>query len=66
MEIARLGDHPHVAGVALAEVFGKARRQGACVVAVFQRDIAESKATEATDIAKSAGFPLLFTTEPEE
>ena len=43
-----------------------AHQKGACVVAVFQRDIAESKATEATDIAKSAGFPLLFTTEPEE
>jgi ATP-dependent Clp protease adaptor protein ClpS len=43
-----------------------AHQKGACVVAVFQRDIAESKATEATDLAKSAGFPLLFTTEPEE
>jgi ATP-dependent Clp protease adaptor protein ClpS len=43
-----------------------AHQKGACVVAVYQRDIAESKATEATDIAKSAGFPLLFTTEPEE
>jgi len=43
-----------------------AHQKGACVVAVFQRDIAESKATEATDLGKSAGFPLLFTTEPEE
>ena len=43
-----------------------AHQKGACVVAVYQRDIAESKATEATDLAKSAGFPLLFTTEPEE
>jgi ATP-dependent Clp protease adaptor protein ClpS len=43
-----------------------AHQKGACVVAVFQRDIAESKATEATDLAKGAGFPLLFTTEPEE
>ena len=43
-----------------------AHHKGACVVAVYQRDIAESKATEATDVAKSAGFPLLFTTEPEE
>jgi ATP-dependent Clp protease adaptor protein ClpS len=43
-----------------------AHQKGACVVAVFQRDIAESKATEATDLSKSAGFPLLFTTEPEE
>jgi ATP-dependent Clp protease adaptor protein ClpS len=43
-----------------------AHQKGACVVAVYQRDIAESKATEATDLGKGAGFPLLFTTEPEE
>ncbi|WP_421725793.1 ATP-dependent Clp protease adapter ClpS [Bauldia sp.] len=43
-----------------------AHQKGACVVAVFARDIAESKATEATDLGKSAGYPLLFTTEPEE
>jgi ATP-dependent Clp protease adaptor protein ClpS len=43
-----------------------AHQKGACVVAVYQRDVAESKATEATDAGKSAGFPLLFTTEPEE
>ena len=48
------------------QVMITAHKKGACVVAVFQRDIAELKATEATDIAKSAGFPLLFTTEPEE
>ena len=45
---------------------GHRAQKGACVVAVFQRDIAESKATEATDAGRSAGFPLLFTTEPEE
>ena len=43
-----------------------AHQKGACVVAVYQRDVAESKATEATDLGKGAGFPLLFTTEPEE
>lgn len=43
-----------------------AHRRGVCVVAVFTRDIAETKATEATDYGKSAGFPLMFTTEPEE
>ena len=43
-----------------------AHQKGACVVAVYQRDVAESKATEATDLAKGAGLPLLFTTEPEE
>ena len=43
-----------------------AHRKGSCVVAVFTKDVAETKATEATDMGKAAGFPLLFTTEPEE
>lgn len=43
-----------------------AHQRGACVVAVFTKDIAESKATEATDLGRQAGYPLLFTTEPEE
>jgi ATP-dependent Clp protease adaptor protein ClpS len=41
-------------------------RRGACVVAVYTKDVAESKATRATDAARSKGYPLLFTTEPEE
>ncbi len=43
-----------------------AHQRGACVVAVFTKDIAESKATRATDAARKAGHPLTFTTEPEE
>ena len=43
-----------------------AHRRGVCVVAVFTKDVAETKATQATDFGKSAGFPLMFTTEPEE
>ena len=43
-----------------------AHRRGACVVAVFARDIAESKATEATELGRRAGHPLSFSTEPEE
>ena len=43
-----------------------AHMRGVCVVAVYARDIAETKATEGTDAGRSAGFPLLFTTEPEE
>ena len=43
-----------------------AHRRGVCVVAVFAKDVAETKATRATDAGKAAGFPLLFTTEPEE
>jgi ATP-dependent Clp protease adaptor protein ClpS len=43
-----------------------AHQRGVCVVAVYQKDIAETKATRATDAGKAQGFPLLFTTEPEE
>ena len=43
-----------------------AHRRGACVVAVFTRDVAETKATRATEAGRQKGYPLLFTTEPEE
>ena len=43
-----------------------AHMRGVCVVAVFARDVAETKATRATDAGRSKGYPLLFTTEPEE
>lgn len=43
-----------------------AHQRGTCVVAVYSKDIAETKATQATDEGHRAGFPLLFTTEPEE
>jgi ATP-dependent Clp protease adaptor protein ClpS len=43
-----------------------AHQRGVCVVAVFTKDIAETKATRATDAGRAKGYPLLFTTEPEE
>ena len=43
-----------------------AHQKGVCVVAVFTKDVAETKATRATDAGKAAGYPLLFITEPEE
>ena len=43
-----------------------AHRRGACVVAVFTKEVAEAKATNATDAGRRMGYPLLFTTEPEE
>jgi len=43
-----------------------AHQLGVCVVAVYTRDVAETKAAEATDYGRDAGYPLLFTTEPEE
>ena len=43
-----------------------AHRRGACVIAVFTKDVADTKAKEATELGKQAGYPLYFTTEPEE
>src|ERR1700761_4208616 len=43
-----------------------AHQRGSCVVGVYTRDMAESKATTATDRARKEGYPLLFTTEPEQ
>jgi ATP-dependent Clp protease adaptor protein ClpS len=43
-----------------------AHQRGACVIAVFAKDVADTKAKEATELGKSQGYPLFFTTEPEE
>ncbi len=43
-----------------------AHQRGACVVAVFPKDVAETKATRATEAGRKMGYPLLFGTEPEE
>lgn len=48
------------------QVMITAHQLGACVVAVYTKDVAETKATEATDAGREAGYPLMFTTEPEE
>ena len=48
------------------QVMMTAHRRGACVIAVYVRDVAETKAKEATDLGKQKGYPLFFTTEPEE
>ena len=48
------------------QVMMTAHRLGACVVAVYTREVAEDKATEATDAGRQASHPLTFTTEPEE
>ncbi len=43
-----------------------AHQRGVCVVSVYTKDVAEAKATNATDAGRAKGYPLLFTTEPEE
>ncbi len=43
-----------------------AHTKGACVIAVYTKDVAETKATEAIDAGRSDGHPLMFTTEPEQ
>jgi ATP-dependent Clp protease adaptor protein ClpS len=48
------------------KVMMTAHRKGSCVVAVYAQDIAETKAARATEAGRLKGYPLLFTTEPEE
>jgi ATP-dependent Clp protease adaptor protein ClpS len=56
----------HVGEDLAQKIMITAHRRGVCVVAVFTRDVAETKATRATDAGKAKGYPLMFTTEPEE
>jgi ATP-dependent Clp protease adaptor protein ClpS len=43
-----------------------AHQRGACVIAVYTKDVADTKAKEATEMGRSKGYPLYFTTEKEE
>ena len=43
-----------------------AHQKGACVVAVFTKEVAEAKANLGTEEGARAGYPLPFTTEREE
>jgi len=43
-----------------------AHQKGACVIAVYTRDVADTKAKEATELGRAKGYPLYFTTEKEE
>ncbi len=43
-----------------------AHKKGVCVVAVFAQDVAETKASRATEAGAAKGYPLRFGTEPEE
>ncbi|GAB4528519.1 MAG: ATP-dependent Clp protease adapter ClpS [Roseibium sp.] len=42
-----------------------AHQKGACVVSVYPKDVAETKATRAIDAAGQLGYPLQFAVEPE-
>lgn len=55
-----------ITGETAYNIMMTAHQKGSCVVAVYTRDIAETKAKRATDFANAKGFPLMFTTEPEE
>src|SRR5438132_12894734 len=43
-----------------------AHQRGACVIAAYTRDVAETKGKEGTELGKGKGYPLFFTTEPEQ
>ncbi len=53
-------------GSAAYTVMITAHQKGACVIAVYTRDVAETKAKEASELGKAKGYPLYFTTEKEE
>jgi ATP-dependent Clp protease adaptor protein ClpS len=55
-----------VSGEQAQRIMMTAHKRGVCVVAVYTKDVAEAKATNATDAGRRKGYPLLFTTEPEE
>jgi ATP-dependent Clp protease adaptor protein ClpS len=48
------------------QVMMTAHKKGVCVIAVYTKDVADTKAKEATDLGKRNGYPLYFTTEKEE
>ncbi|MEM6824314.1 MAG: ATP-dependent Clp protease adapter ClpS [Pseudomonadota bacterium] len=43
-----------------------AHQKGACVVAVYTRDVADTKALQGTEAGSRMGYPLAFTTERED
>ena len=43
-----------------------AHRKGTCVVAVYTKEVAEEKTTQATELGQAHGYPLAFTTERED
>ena len=49
-----------------ARVMITAHMKGSCVVTVLTKDVAETKAEEASEAGRSQGFPLKFIAEPEE
>jgi len=48
------------------KVMMTAHQKGACVVSIYPRDVAETKASKAIDTASRLGYPLQFTVEPED
>ena len=43
-----------------------AQQQGSCVISIYTKDIAESKARDATDMGKECGHPLVLNIGPED
>ena len=44
----------------------KVHMSGKAIVAVYPRDIAETKVQQVTDYAQEQGHPLMVTLEPDE
>lgn len=48
------------------QVMVTAHQKGSCVISVYTRDVAETKAAEGIEMGRKHGCPLAFTVEPEE
>ncbi|MEM1008780.1 MAG: ATP-dependent Clp protease adaptor ClpS [Myxococcota bacterium] len=53
------------AGAEANQIMLKAHQTGKAVVALYTKDIAETKVQQVTEYARKEGFPLLMTMEPE-
>src|ERR1044071_8016620 len=47
------------------KVMMTAHQKATCVIAVYARGVAETKAKDATEMGRAKGYPLYFTTEKE-
>ena len=56
----------HMSETDATQVMLHVHHKGYGIVGDFTRDVAETKATRATEAGRAKGYPLTFTTEPEE
>ena len=58
--------HFHKPAAEATHIMLQVHRKGVGVAGVYTKEVAETKAAEATDEARANGMPLLLTVEPDE